>query len=217
MIAAVIADIVGSRELPDRTRVQREMETALQSADAALPPGVVRLQPLHAVVGDELQATFADLRSALAATLLQRLALPTAVDLRFGIGLGRIEEIPSAVGELSEGPAWWAARAAVERVEDLARRDLPHARTWVQAAPEEASAVDLVRIANAGVLARDRIIGRWSERVRRLVYGRIAGATQLELAEQEGISQSAVSQSLSSSGAATIIAAYTELAAAPPA
>lgn len=215
MIAVVIADIVGSREIPDRAAGQRVLEAALARADAMLPGTVALVHPLRAVVGDELQGTFGDLRSALAATLLQRLVLPAGIDLRFGIGLGEIEQVPSVVGQLSEGPAWWAARAAIEYVEALARRDVPSARTWVRSAPEEAAAADLVRIANAGLATRDRLIGQWSDRVRRLVAGRIGGATQLELAETEGVSQSAVSQSLSTSGAAAVVAAYEELVASP--
>mgnify|MGYP002150832794 CR=1 FL=1 len=30
------------------------------------------------------------------------------------LGIGPAEEIPSAAGALAEGPAWWAARAAVD-------------------------------------------------------------------------------------------------------
>lgn len=216
MIAAVIADIVGSRGIDDRAVAQKALEEALARAEVLLPATVARIQPLRAVVGDELQGTFADLRSALAATLLQRLILPSGIDLRFGIGLGEIEQVPSAIGELSEGPAWWAARAAVEHAEGLARRDVPTVRTWVHASTDERSVVDLVRIANAGLLARDRVIGQWNDRVRRLVAGRIGGATQRELAEAEGVSQSAVSQSLSAAGAASVVAAYEELVAPGP-
>ena len=106
---------------------------------------------------------------------------------------------------------------AIEKVEELARREFRQARTWVVQAAEEgdatadAGAPDLVRIANAGLLTRDRIVGRWSGRVRRLVYGRIMGTLQAELAEAEGITQSAVSQTLSTAGAAAVIAGYREL------
>jgi len=214
MIAAVTADIVGSRSLPDRASAQRRLEAAIDRVAEALP---VAVRPMRATVGDELQGVYPHLRAALATTLLVRLALPDDVDVRFGIGLGEIEDIPSQGGDLSEGPAWWAARAAIEKVEELARREFRQARTWVVQAAEEgdatadAGAPDLVRIANAGLLTRDRIVGRWSGRVRRLVYGRIMGTLQAELAEAEGITQSAVSQTLSTAGAAAVIAGYREL------
>ena len=102
-----------------------------------------------------------------------------------------------------------AAREAIEHVEDLARRQVPHARSWVRSS--ELADADLLALTNAGLLARDRVIGRWSPRVRRLVAGRLAGATQLELAEREEISQSAVSQTLAAAGATAITAGYESL------
>ncbi|MBN9178242.1 MAG: hypothetical protein J0I43_12875 [Microbacterium sp.] len=208
----VIADIVGSRELADRRVAQRGIEQALADAERVLPAHARPVRSLEAVVGDEFQGVFPSLRAALAGTLLVRLALPSGLDLRFGLGMGAVQDIPSVGGVLAEGPGWWAARAAVERVEDVARREAPQARTWVVADAAESAGVDeLVGIANAGALARDRVIGRWSDRVRALVSGRIAGVTQGDLAEAHGISQSAVSQTLATAGATTIILAYAQL------
>ena len=207
----VIADIVSSRELDDRRTAQRAIESAFAQVVDILPAHARPVRPFTAVVGDELQGAFSTLRAALAATLLVRLALPAGLDLRFGLGLGEVEEIPSTSGSLSEGPGWWAARAAIEHVEEIARREAPQARTWVAAAEHVAGAADLVRIANAAALARDRVVGRWSDRVRALVCGRIAGVTQGDLAQSQGISQSAVSQTLAAAGATTIILAYGQL------
>lgn len=207
----VIADIVSSRELDDRRTAQRAIESAFAQVVDILPAHARPVRPFTAVVGDEFQGAFSTLRAALAATLLVRLALPAGLDLRFGLGLGEVEEIPSTSGSLSEGPGWWAARAAIEHVEEIARREAPQARTWVAAAEHAAGAADLVRIANAAALARDRVVGRWSDRVRALVCGRIAGVTQGELAQSQGISQSAVSQTLAAAGATTIILAYGQL------
>ena len=212
MMVPVIADIVGSRDLADRSAAQRSIEQALARVDGVLPAHARPIRPLAAVVGDEFQGAYPSLRAALAGTLLVRLALPPGLDLRFGVGLGAVQEIPSAGGALAEGPGWWAARAAVERVEDVARREAPHARTWVIADAAEPAEIDeLVRITNAAALARDLVIGRWSDRVRALVAGRISGETQADLAEVHGISQSAVSQALATAGATTITLAYAEL------
>jgi len=212
MVAALTVDIVGSRELADRVAAQKQLEATLDRVAAALPVATHALRP---TVGDELQGVYPHLRAAMATTLLLQLALPEGIDCRFGIGLGQIESIPSRDGALSEGPAWWAARAAIEKAEDLARREFRQARTWVETAADEGDAVELARIANAGLLARDRLVGKWSGRVRRLVYGRIMGTLQAELADAEGISQSAVSQTLSAAGAAAVIAGYRELVATP--
>ncbi len=213
MVAAVIADIVGSRELEDRVEAQRALDAALADLAATGPRAVRAMLP---TVGDELQGVYPDLAGALAATLLLQLTLPETIELRFGIGLGEIQSIPSAAGPLSEGEAWWAARAAIEHVERLARRAAPSARTWV-AAPDEAPAevAELVRVANAGLLVRDRAIAQLTPRTRRLVRGRWEGRTQRELADAEGITQPAVSQALATADGAALIEGLRALGAMP--
>jgi hypothetical protein len=207
MTVAVTADIVGSRLLADRAAGQRAVERAVARADTDLPGAERMLTP---TVGDELQGVYPNLSTALAALLLVRLALPDGVDCRFGVGVGAIGTIASdAVGTIAEGPGWWAAREAIEAVHALQSRTVPGARTWVVAdAGESAETRDAVRLANAGLLARDHLVTAMSERARRLTYGRCVGTTQRELAASEGITQSAVSQLLATSGASAIVEGY---------
>ncbi|WP_439594110.1 SatD family protein [Microbacterium sp.] len=203
MVAAVIADIVGSRELADRVVAQRALEETLARVAEVAPTADAALLP---TVGDELQGVYPDLVSASAATMLLQLTLPEGIELRFGVGLGAIEDIPSLRGALSEGEAWWAARRAIEEVEALARRAAPTARTRV-AAPASAPIETrrLVRVANDGFLARDRAIAQLSPRARRIVYRRWLGETQNEIAAAEGIGQSAVSQAIATADAGALI------------
>ncbi len=203
MSIAVIADIIGSRALPDRAGAQSALDAALATVRR---DGPVPETALHPIVGDEFQGVYRRLDDALAALLLLRLALPEGVDLRFGVGIGDVGVIPSSAGDISEGPAWWAARAAIEEVERMQRRTAPTLRTRVAAAEgEDASALPIV---NAYLLARDELIGALSERTRRLVLGRCRGVTQRELAAAEGITQPAVSQSLTTAGASAIVEGY---------
>lgn len=199
MTAAVTVDIVGSRRLPDRTSAQRILDEAIARVGADGPRPVTALHP---TVGDELQGVYATVPDAVTATLLLRLLLPDAVDCRFGIGLGAVGTIPSASGDISEGPGWWAAREAIDTVHRLQQRAVPGARTWVSAAEEVGTHDPTV---NAYLLARDQLVSDMSERTRRLVYGRCLGVTQRDLAAAEGVTQSAVSQALTNSGAAAVI------------
>jgi hypothetical protein len=212
MAVAVIVDIVGSRRIADRTAAQRTIDGVLQRVAEDGPPADVRLHP---IVGDEMQGVYPHRDAALMATLLFQLALPDGVECRFGVGLGEAGEIPSASGGISEGTAWWAARAAIEDVEALAGRAVPSARTRVARWSVDAGSVDAVggdgddlRVANAYLLARDHLVAQMSERTRRLAYGRCMGATQRSLAEAEGITQSAVSQALATSGAPALIEGF---------
>lgn len=208
MTIAVTADIIGSRGLPDRAAAQRTLDAAITRAEHDLPVAVRGLRP---TVGDEQQAVYPTLEAALGALLLLRLALPDGIEFRFGIGVGDVGIVPStaAAEGIPDGPGWWAARSAIEHVQALQRRTAPQARSWV-VAHESADDVHphAVRWANAYLLARDEIVGGMSERTRRLTYGRCLSRTQRELAEEEGITQSAVSQALSSSGAGSIVEGF---------
>lgn len=209
MQAAVIADIVGSRRLADRAAGQRALDATIARVDADFPTALASLRP---VVGDEQQGLYPDLNAALAATLLLRLALPDEVDLRFGIGLGEVTTVASAAGDIPEGPGWWAAREAIDIVHGLQKRTAPSARTWaVAAAGEDGGMERSVRVANAYLLVRDQVVTTMTSRARRLAYGRCRGRTQAELARGEGISQSAVSQSLATAGAPALLEGYLAL------
>ena len=213
MTTAIIADIVGSRRLSDRRAAQAMIDDAIARVERDLP---LALRPLTATVGDELQGEYRSLDDALASTLLLRLALPEGVECRFGVGIGPTTTVPSAGGDLQDGPGWWAARAAVEALDGLERRRAPRARTWVVAAPEQDEGMR-TDLANAYLLARDQLVGVMSERARRLTYGRCLGLTQQQLAEREGVTQSAVSQVLTTSGAAAVVEGFRSLRARPDA
>ncbi|MDR2322162.1 SatD family protein [Microbacterium sp. NPDC089698] len=200
---AVILDIVGSRSLDDRSDAQHALDDAISRVEADRP---LATTPLRPTVGDEQQGLYPTLDTALAALTLLRLALPEGIDCRFGVGIGPVEEIPTASGALPEGPGWWAARAAIERTHALQRRTVPGARTWVVAHDAEDEATHLLaRQANIALLTRDQLITDMSARTRRLTYGRCLGVMQRELAAAEGITQPAVSQALASSGAGAVI------------
>ena len=206
MPVAMTVDIVGSRRIPDRDAAQRALDDAIARVAEDLAVAEVALHP---TVGDELQGVYTTLEAALATTLLLQLALPDIVECRFGLGLGAIGLVPSASGDIPDGPGWWAARAAIDRVHGLQERAIPSARTWVAADRSEPPAAHTAaRSANAYLLARDELVGAMSERARRLTYGRCFGATQRSLAQQEGITQSAVSQLLAAAGAASIVEGY---------
>jgi len=211
MTVAVIADIVASRRLDDRAGAQRSIVDAVQTVQRDLP---VAAAPLTPVVGDELQGEYDNLSGALASLLLLRLALPDDVDCRFGVGVGEVRPIELADRTVPEGPAWWAAREAIDHIERLQQRAAPLARTWIVLAEgQDATMTETVALARAYALGRDQLVSAMSERSRRLTYGRCVGRSQRELADAEGISQSAVSQALATAGAAALVEGFGALTA----
>ena len=203
MTVAVIADIVGSRKLPDRAAAQHELDAAIDRAEAARPLALQRLAP---TVGDELQGVYRSLGDAVISTLMLQLALPAGIECRFGVGVGELTTIPTAKGAVSEGPGWWAAREAIDLVHEKQQRTAPLARTWIVAASGQDEVMSsTIGPLNSYLLVRDQLVGSMSERERRLTYGRAIGTSQRDLAIEEGISQPSISKSLRAAGSAAIL------------
>ncbi len=211
--ATLIGDVVGSRRHRDRAVLQDTVVEALTRVNERLP-GV---QALDVTVGDEFQGSYGSLADALLAALLVRLELLPEVDTRYGLGWGSFQVFDTDRRIASQdGPAWWAARAAIERVkEQSARPRSRHLRTWFAVEDESdggaGSSWDPVPLVNAFLVCRDESIGRMNERGLRLLLGLMSGKTQSAMAEAEGITQSAVSQHLSREGAFAVRAAHETL------
>lgn len=199
---AMIVDIVGSRELDDRSAAQQSILDAFGRAHALRP----FRQPLAPTFADEFQAVFDDPAHAVWATAVGRLLLPVGVDCRFGLGSGELREVgPGLAGTVQDGSAWWRARAAIDEAHARQDRRNPYLRTWFEG--PDAAAV------NALLLLRDATIDGMRARERRIAGAALLGRSQVEIARDEGVTQSAVSQSLRRSGAAALVAADAVLAA----
>jgi hypothetical protein len=206
---ALIGDLVGSRHSPSRTEVQQHLVDALAIANEATTP----VQALAPTIGDEFQGVYDDVGSALRAGLVVRLALPEGVDCRCGIGVGTLEIVgTSEYGRTQDGPAWWAARDAIVEAKRRESAQNKRLRSWY-AVSEDGGGHPDADLVNALLLCRDELVSRLDGRQRRLVLGVLRGTSQKELAATEGISPSAVSQSLRRAGAFAVLGATDLLAA----
>ena len=200
---ALVADIIRSRELPDRRRAQHVIYETLDRA----AEGLALTQCPYATVGDELQAVSATLTDALALTLRTHLLLPEGLGLRFGIGAGVISEVDVVVGggsqgavgrPIQDGSAWWAAREAIEKAHALQDEGRSFVRTWLRIHPDGMAGSERVRrecegLVNSVLILRDQTVFRFQPRQRRMMAGLLMGRTQVEVARQEKVSQQAVS------------------------
>lgn len=209
----LIGDLIGSRGSTDRRALHATFAAVLDRVNTELrPPTPVRMQ-----VGDEYQGVFASLGDALHASLTVRLALLPAADVRHGIGRGSIEVL-SEDPRVEDGPGWWAARAAIERVEEAEGR--PGERSLRTAYVAAGGAGDAAgdgaadgwsseeAAVNAALVLRDHLVSGLSERSLSVLRGLLDGESQRDLAEALGISPSAVSQRVRADGLAAIIAAH---------
>jgi hypothetical protein len=210
VLATLIGDVVGSRRVADRSAVQQALLRALADVNAEVPAR----QPLEATIGDEFQGAYDELADAVHAALLVRLHLLPLADTRYGLGLGGVTVFEPGRAPLSQdGPGWWAAREAISQLHEREgrRASARGTRSWCvdRSADPWPSGAEVRRepgagiapLVNAFLLCRDESVTAMGERSRRLLLGWLRGRTQTELAEQEGISQSAVSQALARSGA----------------
>lgn len=198
----MIGDLVGSREHDSRRGVQEALVAALDRVNELVPAA----QPLEPTIGDELQSVHATLHDALLATLLVRLALPEGLDARFGIGVGEFEIVgTSPYGLTQDGPAWWSARQAVVEVEER-QRSMPHLRTRLVR-----HGADGPELVNAYLECRDFIVSGFDGRQRRIALGVLSGRTAAQVAADEGISASAVSQRIRRSGIRALTESVTQI------
>lgn len=208
-LCVLIGDIVASRASADRRAVHDAVVAALGTAESVVPS----VRGLRITVGDEFQGAYRTLGAALDAALRVRLALLPDVDVRIGVGRGAVTVLDAERG-IEDGPAWWAARAAVEWVEATAERSPTRTlRTGYRPEGTDGGTADAV---NAALLCQDHLVGSLSQRSLRLLEGLMhPDTTQAELAEREGVSASAVSQRVRSDGVGAVLAAHELLRALP--
>ena len=199
-VATLIGDVVRSRRAADRSGLHDLLTAVLAEANSSLRPAV----PLRVTVGDEFQGCFATVGEALHASLWLHLHLaPTQV--RHGIGWGAVAVLADDP-RVEDGPGWWAAREAIDTVKtDAARAGTRLLRTAYRRAGQT-DGPDPGPV-NAALMCRDHMMGSASERSVRLLRGTFDGRKQAQLADDEGISASAVSQRMRNDGLAVILAA----------
>ncbi|HEU5105367.1 MAG TPA: SatD family protein [Solirubrobacterales bacterium] len=207
----LVGDMIGSREVEDRSGLQESLREALWVVNQVLRPP----QPLEPTVGDEFQGVFADVGAGMRATLLVRLQLlkDREVDSRYGLGFGDVTVFEDRVPISQDGPGWWSARAAIELAKNMeSDPQMAFVRTRFDSHRFEGfqSAAE-VGLLNATLTYRDALIAKMRPRSRRLLLGMLLNKPQSALAREERISQSAVSQNLAASGAYAIAAADYEL------
>ncbi len=198
-VATLIGDLVGSRTVPDRLALHRRLAATLEDANDRLLPTV----PLRITVGDEFQGCFDSVGAAVRASLWLQVHLAPE-QLRHGIGWGAVDVLAEHP-RVEDGPGWWAARAAIEAVESDAGRAASRLLRTAYRRAEQTPGPEPDPV-NAALMCRDQLVGSLSQRSLRLLVGALEGRSQAELAQEEGISASAVSQRVRHDGLAVILA-----------
>ncbi|OBI42595.1 RNA polymerase subunit sigma-70 [Mycobacterium colombiense] len=204
--ATLIGDVVGSRRATDRSKLHRALANALRHI------AVGAIDPPAFTVGDEFQGSYPTVGAAIDAALSLRLAVGPDVDVRFGIGWGAVTVLDADAG-IQDGPGWWSAREAIQQTAAAQRQPgFQLVRTTFRA---DGDTRDDVAAVNAALICRDHLLGSLDERSLRIVTGLMTGRTKKELAADEAISPSAVSQRASRDGLDLVVLASQYLRSLP--
>lgn len=205
---ALIGDIVESRTHRDRQGLHDAVEAALARANADVPvddPAVITL-------GDEFQGVYPTLGDALRASFLIRAELHGTADVRFGVGRGAVSTLDPVRG-IHDGPAYWAARDAIELAKEKAGRAQTRTSRTAYLAPDEPP--EQVAAVQAALDCLDFMVGSLSTTSRQILGGLMHGRAQHDLAVAVGISPSAVSQRVRRDGIGVALEAMTTLGGLP--
>lgn len=193
-VAALIGDVVGSREAPDRRRLQDEVLAILDQVSARFPAR------LEVTLGDEFQARYPDLETAVAAAWYLHVCGLGTARFRVGIGWGELAVEGSESSPFGQdGPAWWRAREAIEAVAGSSHP----ARTVVRTA----SSWDM--LINSYLLLRDSRLDGLDAVDGQILLGLAAGESQRALARRLDLHESSVSRRISKRLLAGLVAVAT--------
>jgi hypothetical protein len=206
--AAVIGDVVGSRQAASRSRLQSRLDQALASINVSMKP----IQPMTPTIGDEFQGMFATIEEAIEASFRLRVQLMTKVDVRIGIGWGTLrteDRRRTPFGQ--DGPCWWRAREALQ---ELARTERAHQephslRTVCRTGGRDEAGY------NAILVLRDQLLSAIDDHDATILRMLIDGASQQDAAERLGLNKSSISRRMQSHGLAAILRARDHLSPAP--
>jgi hypothetical protein len=232
LLVAVLGDVVASRRHPSRSDLKEALEGALGVANSRTAP----LQLLTPTIGDEFQGLYTNLADALEATLLVRLSLVGVVDVRFGVGYGALTAYHEDRAPFEQdGPAWWAARAAVERAKAMSRQqEMPKGVRTVYLdssllskegsaqvgrrevageddRPPEGDAGGIAGLVNAFLMCRDELVAPMDARDAETMLYLLEGSTLSMIANMQDVTLSAVSQRAISGGMYALRKAHEEL------
>jgi len=188
---AVIGDLISSRDLPDRRAVQRRLQRTLRRLNREWESGIAA--SFLITLGDEFQGLLTE-PAAIDRMLagIRRDLHP--VEVRFGIGIGRLATRLEKEAIGMDGPCFHRARAALERAESRA--------SIVEVEAETNAAAFRIYGALSSALRR-----QWSERQRQVFDLAATGLSGRAVAKKLKIQPSAVSQHLTAAEAHAVLEA----------
>jgi hypothetical protein len=188
-LTALIGDIVGSRTVSDRNALQHDFLDVLKQANETTAPTTT----LRITRGDEFEGSYGSWQHAWEATLRLRLfMLQRGHDLWISVSQGEVTALPNSdEAATQDGPAWWAARAALTdlKTSPRAARNRRTIFTGVDSPPLAAA-----------VILRDEVLAGIDATDATITIGLLDGHSQAEIADGLGITAGVVSRRIHRNG-----------------
>lgn len=149
---AMIGDLVASRSIPGREKFQKQFAQILAEVNERFKPSIA--SRFAVTLGDEFQGLLGEAAQIchIMDAIITRLY---PVQVRFGIGIGTMStEIDPMKSLGSDGPAYWAARKAIEFIHE--HNDYGSSRASLYT-----SDPSLSRLINAALAANGLILDSW--------------------------------------------------------
>jgi DNA-binding NarL/FixJ family response regulator len=188
---AVICDIVGSKEVEDRAGLQDELRSVLNEVNTLFASTIAA--DFLLTIGDEFQGLLCSPDDVVQLLSKVRAAVHP-VELRFGLGVGKLDTALRKQALGMDGSCFHRARTAIERA---AKR-----RTPVEVETDSGDVVFSVYGLLYGGLRH-----RWTKRQRQVVDLSMSGMAGKDIAAYLSITPSAVSQHLHKAESNAVFAA----------
>jgi len=115
MYFAIIGDIISSKKLDERIKIQKELSSCLEEINLKYESSLAK--KMNITLGDEFQGLFTDFSVILEIIHIIEIKI-RPVKMRFGIGVGNLTFDLGTYDSPynSDGQVWWNARKAIEDV-----------------------------------------------------------------------------------------------------
>lgn len=196
MLLAIIGDIIDSRSIKNRNEIQRDLNKVLSDLNKDYEKHIVSKWTI--TLGDEFQVLLKPNLEIF--KMLDYISYNMdPVKIRFGLGLGEIfTDINYKKSIGSDGPAYWRAREAIEYIHE--NSNYGNSKISFKSEKEDDD------IINNLIYYTDWMKENWTNTQRQVLYTLLEKDTykdnfkQKDLAKDIGISESAMSRRISSSG-----------------
>ena len=212
---AIIGDIIASKELEERAKVQELLKNTLNRVNEEYSADLA--SDFSITLGDEFQGLLKTAKHLLEIIDVIRFQVHP-VQLRFGIGIGAMStEVVRENSLGSDGPADWAAREAIRFVHD--NNDYGTSKMCIReysdtvAVKDRKLADQMIELANKSLKLCDRYETAWTasqyEFVRELILKKhyVSGGkyNQREIAQEMDISPQLVNSKIKNTGVASYV------------